>query len=682
MKDDNNEKKGKKMIDDFIDDFIKEILENASKRILKEALRKVGPWWNYYSAMLNCKWRDYRDSILEIDKYRCILNSSKNMSVLNTFVQPMVTLNYPDPVQYYNWELNDPFPDDTIRAEKFENLANFDRNKIVIVGGPGSGKTILLKWLLIQTVLEEKKRIPVYIKLSNYNGREIDGIRIDNIQDLIIASLRYHGFDVTWEQVEPWLIEGKFIFFMDGYDEINGEIQYCGQTTNRRMEFFNELQNMIGRYGNGTNKNYFIVSSRICDDFKCIDGMVCYSVCPFPRSYAVEQIARFPNDLLNDSEDHKMAFIKSLQRKEYPDGRKDRYTEYQVFASNPLFLVFLYKISLDSRKEPSETFKIFEEILDTLFDEKGRYKFPGERTSRMYKTKLSKTDFEKVLSVYCYMCCLTGKCGSVSKGEFKDRVEKNKHAAAFEAYLKDVPEFDSDDILEDLTENVGLFSKSSDGKYDFIHYLFYEYYAMIFMYRIQDGDSLNSSKNLFIKKQAYFATTSEIFFMLFEKATGLFEQTVLYPQLVRFENDLKNSLKREVILNDYYETLIPNIVVNCRRNTLEFGVLNSSEYREDNFLVASADFYIRRDRQRNAISPYDEFEQHFITGVKSRKNLQNFDGKIQIEIQEIFKDDELLSSFENCWVGKRVRTLFDKKSEIEAEINKMKNLLEERYPSY
>ena len=99
----------------------------------------------------------------------------------------------------------------TIKTATIKEL-NKISNNVVITGTGGSGKTVLLKHLLLDS-LKEKKQIPVFIELRDYNSYK------NTFEDFLIDSILDYNLDVGKKYIRKAIKSEHFLFLLDGLDE-------------------------------------------------------------------------------------------------------------------------------------------------------------------------------------------------------------------------------------------------------------------------------------------------------------------------------------------------------------------------------------------------------------------------------------------------------------------------------
>jgi predicted NACHT family NTPase len=111
-----------------------------------------------------------------------------------------------------------------------------------VVGSAGSGKSMFMRHLLLNTVLS-KFKVPVFIELRQFNAKNHD------LNDLIVQTLKANKFNLDSGFIEKALRAGHFVLFLDGFDEVN---------QSKREEVSRNVQEFAKVY----DQNTIVVSSR------------------------------------------------------------------------------------------------------------------------------------------------------------------------------------------------------------------------------------------------------------------------------------------------------------------------------------------------------------------------------------------------------------------------------------
>jgi len=339
---------------------------------------------------------------------------------------------------------------DNISFSLFDNC-----NYLTIIGNAGSGKTMLMKHLFLQSYTKFL-RIPIVIELrhlNDYNGNVIDYIYKTLLENKILPSEKI---------LERVLESGKFLFLFDGYDEIY---------SNHKKVITEQIEAFVDRYSN----NFFVITSR--------PGAEAESLTRFENYHAEDlsdsQIHHFVTQQLNIVDELELSsrILKVIKRSDNKD--------YVTYLRNPLLLSMFILTFKQYPDLPRSKNKFYWNVFDTLvtkhdsLSKKGG--FQHER-----KTGLQNEDIEKILKWFGYISLFRGKY-SFDKQFFTETLKDIKSKLNLD--------FDIEQLISDLTVSVSLII--IDGlEYKFPHKSFQEYFCASL---IRDLD-LESKKKVYTEK--------------------------------------------------------------------------------------------------------------------------------------------------------------------------------------
>lgn len=324
-----------------------------------------------------------------------------------------------------------------IKTDKISNLFT-DTNYITIVGGAGSGKSTLIKHLFLNSITE-KYGIPILIELRYLN--EYEGI----IEDFIVEVIFENELSQNSNILERLLEKGKFIFFLDGFDEVSGEI---------KDSIIKQINSFINKY----DKNKFILTSR---PYANIEFLPLFHNC-FIQSLSKDEVNKFVELQLKNQAELARKIIESIE------GNPKKYIG--SFLSNPL-LLSLYILTFQSNSDiPNKKYIFYRRVVQALFsehDSKSKLGYIRER-----KSKLSQESFEYVLKRFSFLSFFDKKFDFdldyvLSKlKEIKNRLQGEK--------------FSSQMFIDDLKLAVALWVEDGN-KLKFAHKSLQEYFAALFI---------------------------------------------------------------------------------------------------------------------------------------------------------------------------------------------------------
>lgn len=239
-------------------------------------------------------------------------------------------------------------------------------SKSIISGTAGSGKSILLKYLLLDA-LKSKKQVPVFIELRDNNLDKLP------LHELLITTFRCYGLDLEEEFLIKALKAGQFILLLDGLDEI---------TMDRRRIIVDEVEEIVKGYP----KNSIIITSRPDNLTAEFQTFSIYKTLPLTQTQSISLVEKLPAD--NQIRDK---FIQDLEG--------NMFKQHESFLSNPLLLTIMLLTYGYSTDIPNKLSVFYNQAFEALFQRhdtmKGAYK-------RIRETKLDIQDFGKVLEVFVF----------------------------------------------------------------------------------------------------------------------------------------------------------------------------------------------------------------------------------------------------------------------------------------
>ena len=175
----------------------------------------------------------------------------------------------------------------------------------VITGTGGSGKSMLMRHLFLDTIRELKK-VPVFLELRELNNSD------QSLTSLIQNTLHSNHFDLDNDYIEKAMRSGHFAFLLDGFDEI---------AEGRRSEVSKQIVRLAQNY----DDNLIIVSSRPDEEFSRWAPFNVFAIDELTLDQATELVEKLPFE-----SDVKTKFTKDLHQR--------LFRQHKSFLSNPLLL--------------------------------------------------------------------------------------------------------------------------------------------------------------------------------------------------------------------------------------------------------------------------------------------------------------------------------------------------------
>jgi hypothetical protein len=358
----------------------------------------------------------------------------------------------------------------------------------IITGSAGSGKSMLMRHLLINSLFI-KEKIPIFVELRQMNQDE------DNLRSVIEKVLFANKFRIEGEYIEKALEAGHFAVFLDGFDEVN---------LSKRQAIGRQIISFSEKYSD----NWLIVSSRPDNLLEGLAGFALFEVDPLDIDQAQELISKLPYD-----EDIKTKFQEDLG--------KELFKQHESFLSNPLLLSIMLLTYGQGAHIPNKLNVFYNQAYEALFQRHDALK-SGFQRDRC--TQLDIQDFAKVFSAFCLQ--------TYDKTEFEfSRMQALKYLT--EAKKISQIEYNSEDYLNDALQAVCLLVQ--DGiNIVFAHRSFQEYFTARFIAECKPG-----IQRRLIEKYSKASRTDTVMQILYEIRADVVEFYYIMPGLEELQKFLR-----------------------------------------------------------------------------------------------------------------------------------------------
>lgn len=333
---------------------------------------------------------------------------------------------------------------------RFDNVADIFENykRIVIVGSAGCGKSTLIKHIFLNS-LSTSFKIPILIELRSLNDYKGD------FESLLTQKVLKTQLKPSENIFRRALKDGRFLFLLDGYDEIFSERK---QEINRQIELF------IDSYP----ENAFLITTRPGGGIEAFPRFHNFVV----KDLNLKEVKNFITKMV-DNDERKNRIFNVID-----DASNSSYLEY---LKNPL-LLSMFILAFESHPEiPSKKSAFYRNVFDTLYSKHDgitKNSFPREKL-----TQLKREEFEEFLCIFSFISLSEGIYAFTQEylqDTFK-KVKKHLHL-----------DVDSEHLIYDLRTAISVLLL--DGfEYRFPHRSMQEYFAAHFI------NSLPSEK----KSKAY-----------------------------------------------------------------------------------------------------------------------------------------------------------------------------------
>lgn len=454
------------------------------------------------------------------------VNQKEKFEKLNTF------LYRHDPVSFYdiyfplNLKGKKPSNEEYIVEvnDKPKNIFKHSRC-VTIIGDAGSGKSMLMKHFFLH-FLKYELEIPIFIELRNLNS--FNGSFFEYIVQIIYNNRLSPNIKI----LERILTDGKFLFILDGYDELHSK------NILRRKD---EILQFIEKY----RANYFIISSR--------RGTYIESLPRFHNLYIaalhVSSISHFIDKQLKVIDDNT-----DILQKKLTDVLSDPKNEdYMDYMKNPLLLTMFIFTFRNHPEIPHTKNRFYYNVFETLCTRHDNFSKNADIHER--RTKLKTEEFEDILQWFSYK-------------SFFDEAWTFSHQYLFTS-LNDIKKrrnlkVDIDELIYDLSVSIAIMLIEGID-YKFPHRSLQEYFLALLISR-QSIDN----RNMIYKKLLNLNSSLDNLFVLCKELDPIVLSRFSLARLKNLYNKIYDEKQKKRNLK--YLKLVGYCFVNT--NIVEDGCLN------------------------------------------------------------------------------------------------------------
>ena len=415
-----------------------------------------------------------------------------------------------------------------IPASKIESLLAVS-NRILIEGSGGMGKSMLMKYLFLDTIRRgaymKKPYIPVFLELRRVSEQKPGQV---SIPELVYACMRNHDVELKREHFPESLRMGKYLFLLDGFDEVKDSLS---------AEVAEKLNDFSTQYP----QNAFIVTSRPANDYENAPfrNFVKMRSMPLNKGQAVELARRISKTWTWQGDREKAAdFCSQLEA--------TLYDKHKTFAENPLLLSMMFLTFMRNSSIPDHEAEFYRESYDALYSKHDTHD-KGSFQREFKCGDLGKENFTKLFSRFCFQSYMR------QQYEFSER--------EILGYLRDSIEYlklsvNAEDYLSDLRKIVCMIVREGNV-YQFAHRSFQEYFAAVYTSELEDTYQKRVLKT--IMESNFFAFVNLYCRLLLQIEGERFKVNALEEELCELLDKAEKSNNPDVfLLKHVFYALISN----------------------------------------------------------------------------------------------------------------------------
>lgn len=441
------------------------------------------------------------------------------------------------------------YPVDNKKEKKLTKIEGYPKElldkygRILITDTAGMGKSTLMKRMFLD-VIDGQFGIPIFIELRRLN---------ENNDILNEVAIQLGGLNDGFDKgiLETLFVDGEFIFFFDGYDEIS--------SSNKAFVTRN-IQDFVAKAPN----NKYILTSRPEEELACFGEF---------QEFRIRELKKVESyDLLR-----KYDISGKTSRLLISKLETGNYSMINEFLKNPLLVSLLFAAFDFKQTIPLKKHIFYRQVFDAYFDSHDLSK--GDSYVHEKKSNLDLDDFDKVMRKIGYECLRKQKI-EFEKDELLNIIDSAK--SGFSNL-----NFASTSLLGDLLKAVPLFCQ--DGMYyKWVHKSLQEYFAAEFIYK----DSKNNQDAILTtlyksKKIDLYINLLDLYFDIdpvgFQKniVKPLLESYVEYYEKFYFHSDVISSEAVNLRLTiTYCNRVLVGFIDNKKDQTREnFDYIYDQAYR-------------------------------------------------------------------------------------------------------
>lgn len=404
-----------------------------------------------------------------------------------------------------------------IHKKKEDILKEYDR--IIILGQPGSGKTTIVKKIIIDTINNKDiKLVPIYIPLRSLKLNEL------GIRKFIEDQFEKYGMANASKVVEFLFKRGKALIVLDGIDEIPKK---------EKRGILDQINELTGKF----HDNRFICTTRIADYRGELNGFKEIEVCEF-------------------NDDDIILFIKkwffncapTIKPKELLK-KINQFPQIAEIASNPLLLsliciVYEYDLEIASRRTT-----LYKRCVECLLRD-----WDSQRNFRRESEYSKLDDLKKINLLNQLAYCLHKD----EKIYFSDLQIKEYLKGSIEKY--GLEEDALDGVIEEIKTHYGFILEVSKDMFSFSHLTFQEYFSasyICFSNNWQKELDLNfnntSWEEVFVLASSLFPDATDYIRYIFEKPSNTKRNLFLAGLCLCVDPIIDRNLKESIVRGILFE---------------------------------------------------------------------------------------------------------------------------------
>jgi HEAT repeat protein len=411
-----------------------------------------------------------------------------------------------------------------IPAQKVINLA---QKKAVVLGAPGSGKTMLVSYfalMLCGTTQSDPTQIglekdadylPIVVRIRDWILQPKMGL-LEYLRSNAEASLACKELPTGF--FEHWLERGRALILLDGLDEVVDEAQ--------RRKVAEQIETFLHQY----QDNPAVITSRPAGyrwDFFNLDEFPHYTLESFDDKQVATFIDHWYDSRLKEdpaqSERRKADLQKAFARNE----------RIRLLAKNPLLLTIISLIHRYQAELPRQRCKLYEKAVETLLTS-----WDSGKEIKLYSQVLlflKLDDLLYILKKLAYWIHTQGSTGETEGGTLIDKDELIQQLRTeiqkITACKTHEAKAEAERFVDFIQKRTGLLNEQGRDRYAFVHKTFQEYLTAEEIYEIDESGEDTEIIGKHFREHLHDPHWREVLLLLVSKLKGKKAQNAIQTVL-------------------------------------------------------------------------------------------------------------------------------------------------------
>ncbi|RYD50672.1 MAG: NACHT domain-containing protein [Sphingobacteriales bacterium] len=477
----------------------------------------------------------------------------------NSYYEYMMAANDREPL-YRRTRPKQNVIDDNIVVRIGIDDALLENNKNIIIGDPGAGKSILLRYLVLDLLSEDPtlknishkygKMLPIWLPFAFITKFLIQDPSL-NLSDIIKLWFKSFDREDLFDVVKDALSDERLFLIIDGVDEWSNISS--AQQAITRIEAMVTLSNISVLY---SSRPYGF--KMLKEFFKDLDVLELATFSQLQqKDFIGKWYSKWNKQLGNSNQSISDLFAEQFLKELKHAG------DLQALAENPLLLSILIVQKMRDSVLPKNKLEALKDITQYLIN-----KHPQKRVkdAGIISDLFSDTDFKELFCELAIYIQKASNDGVILKSEAEKAIEK--YLIKYAGYEKAHARNRSQELLKIGANNFGIIIEKSSVEIAFSHKLFQEFLAALHLFE-SDDDFSHSFLVEHVANPAYHQVVVNFFGLIPPKQIKTYKNffTTLtqasyksyqydYVKLVSYEISVNAENTPSEILNEQYNNLI------------------------------------------------------------------------------------------------------------------------------